>query len=85
MSAAVFLCDECGRVFGGHRGFTDHRVNRRCRTPRELSQMGFRLNVHGVWTRPGPDGRQAVLFRKERRDLMASRQSTIAPKPSGAE
>ena len=62
-------CAECGRRFGGLRGFDDHRVmlrgaeyDWRCSTDEELAATGYAQDPRGTWrdysrgARPTPEG-----------------------------
>jgi len=43
------LCRGCGLYFGGDSAFRAHRAEGRCRSPEELTSLGYRLNGRGYW------------------------------------
>ena len=47
-------CQGCKEYFNSNGAFERHRtgqygVDRRCKTPEEMMQMGFSLNAKGFW------------------------------------
>jgi hypothetical protein len=57
-----FLCNACGKVFGGLEGFDTHRVGkftkehphygRECLDDQALQARGYAPNEHDVWRKP---------------------------------
>lgn len=64
MTGPTFPCEDCGRTFGGYRGYRDAHVGGVCATKRQLRARGLIENDAGVWVRPDPTNTQAVLFPK---------------------
>lgn len=71
-----FVCNACGKKFGGITGFDDHRVGafkddhpdygRSCRSAFRLVLMGYALK-NGVWKQPMGEG-QINRYRDMRRE-----------------
>ena len=55
LSGNSCLCGACGEIFQGVGGFDKHRygegLDRHCRTPDELTQMGMFINSKGKWSK----------------------------------